>query len=68
MKFKNPAEKVAMLNLLMTPYLGEKCQGCGKAFETIDQLREAVWWPHDGGRVGHKTCFAAAHPNHALRN
>ena len=46
-----------LLKVALGMYLGEKCQGCGKAFETLGDLENAVWWPWDGGRVGHKSCF-----------
>lgn len=63
-----PIEHEALLKLCLSAYVGETCQGCGKTFDNIDQVKESVWWPHDGGRLGHPKCFAAAHPTHALRN
>lgn len=49
-----------LLRLAMSMFLGETCQGCGKPFDTLESLKDAVWWPHDDGRVGHKECFEAA--------
>lgn len=47
----------AILKIVLSAYLGEKCQGCGQRFETIDSLKDSVWWPWDEGRIGHKECF-----------
>jgi len=51
-----------LLRLALAMYVGEKCQGCGHEFASPDDLvtREVVWWPHDGGRVGCKTCYESA--------
>ena len=38
-------------------YFGEECQGCNETFETLDDLKQAVWWPWEKGRIGHKDCF-----------
>jgi len=48
-----------LLRMALSMYLGERCQGCGKIFDTVESLDDTVWWPHDGGRIGHKTCFEA---------
>ena len=50
----------SLLRLAASMYLGETCQGCGKTFETFESLENAVWWPHDGGRIGHRECYEAA--------
>jgi hypothetical protein len=54
-------EHDAFLRLALSCYVGEKCQGCGNAFASIEEIKNtnAVWWPHDGGRIGHKKCFDA---------
>ena len=45
------------LRLALSFYIGEVCQGCGRSFDTIESLENAVWWPWEKGRVGHKECF-----------
>jgi len=47
----------ALLDLLVGAYVGEKCQGCKKTFETIEELKTAVWWPWEEGRAAHKECY-----------
>lgn len=47
----------ALLKLGMSQFLGEECQGCGKIFMTFDDLKDTVWWPWDGGRIGHDECY-----------
>ena len=49
-----------LVRFAMSMYLGEKCQGCGKTLDTVDSLRDSVWWPWKEGRVGHKACYEKA--------
>ena len=53
---------MSLLGFCMSAYVGEKCQGCGKTFESIQEIedREAVWWPHEEGRIGCKDCYTKA--------
>lgn len=51
-----------LARLCLSAYLKEECQGCHKAFETLDDLMDVVWWPWAKGRVGHKACFQANAP------
>ena len=45
------------LRIGIVVHLGETCQGCGKTFDAFKTLDDVVWWPHAGGRIGHKKCF-----------
>ena len=45
-----------LIKLAMSVYLGEKCV-CGHKFKTLDELKEIVWFPHNGGRIAHKKCY-----------
>ena len=45
------------LDIALMAFVGEKCQGCQKTFETIESLNDSVWWPWEGGRIGHKKCY-----------
>jgi hypothetical protein len=49
-----------MRRLVFGTYRGETCQGCGKTINTFQEMTDAVWWPHEKGRIGHKRCFDAA--------
>jgi len=49
-----------LVRLAMSMYTGEKCQGCGKTFDTVESLHDSVWWPWKEGRVGHKACYEKA--------
>lgn len=49
-----------LVRFAMSMYTGEKCQGCGKTFDTVESLRDSVWWPWKEGRVGHKACYEKA--------
>lgn len=48
-----------LVRLCLSAYLKEECQGCHKTFDTLDELMDAVWWPWEKGRVGHKACYQA---------
>ena len=43
--------------MVFSAYLGETCQGCGKTIDSFEDMMDTVWWPHDGGRIGHKKCY-----------
>jgi hypothetical protein len=47
------------MTIALLAYTGEICQGCGKSFDTIEDIKqgEAVWWPWEKGRIGHKACY-----------
>ena len=47
----------AVFKMALSMYLGEVCQGCNKSFDTEEDLKSAVWWPWEKGRIGHKDCF-----------
>jgi len=49
-----------LVRFAMSMYTGEKCQGCGKTFDTVESLHDSVWWPWAEGRVGHKACYEKA--------
>ena len=47
----------AFRDMALSMYLGEECQGCGKVYETLEELKDTVWWPWEKGRIGCKGCF-----------
>lgn len=52
-----------LLRLALSMYLGERCKYCNATFQTLDDLKDAVWAGyHDGGRLAHESCFKAAQP------
>ena len=52
----------AMFLLAMSMYLGERCAYCGRLYETLDDLKETVWYgPHEHGRLACESCWKANH-------
>jgi len=52
-----------MTMLAASAYKGERCQGCGVAFQTARQvLTDTVWWPWAKGRIAHRACYRRANP------
>ena len=55
-----PESKDAIVEMAMSMYLGEQCKYCLRAFETLDDLRTAVYAGyHEHGRVACKLCWDA---------
>ena len=55
-----PENKDAVLEMAMSMYLGEQCKYCLRVFETLDDLRAAVYAGyHEHGRVACKSCWDA---------
>ena len=46
-----------LLRLAMWQYSGEVCQGCGRKIVTLSDMVDTVWWPWEGGRIGHGKCY-----------
>lgn len=46
-----------LMAMVLSQFLGEECQGCGKVFMTLDDLKDTVYWPWEKGRIGHKQCY-----------
>ena len=46
-----------MLRLALWAYAGESCQGCGRKIVTLADMVDTVWWPWEGGRIGHDRCY-----------
>lgn len=45
---------------IFSTYLGEKCKYCGKAYKTLDDLKDTVWaGEHQHGRLACKSCWSA---------
>jgi hypothetical protein len=55
-----PIKNDPLLRLILSTYLGDTCQGCGQTFNTLQDMKDSVWWPHEKGRIGHRRCFEAA--------
>ena len=54
----------ALLNLVMSAYLGEKCLYCEKEYVTIADMENAVWaGNHEKGRLACKECWDLNHPS-----
>ena len=52
------ANRENLLKLALGTYVGEKCKICGKTFDTIESLNDAVWaGPHEHGRIACKACW-----------
>ena len=51
-----PTDHKQLVELALSMYDGEECQGCHKKL-TPPEVREAVWWPWEGGRIGHEECY-----------
>ena len=55
-----PENRDAITEMAMSMYLGEQCKYCPKVFETLDDLRTAVYAGyHEHGRVACKSCWDA---------
>lgn len=54
---ENDAFTAAMIRLCAIGYFGSTCLGCGKPLNTMEEINNSVWWPHDNGDVGHKECY-----------
>ena len=47
-----------LVELTLSMYLGEKCKFCLRLFETLDDLKDAVYAGyHEHGRVACKSCW-----------
>ena len=46
-----------MLEAAHLIFRGEKCKGCGQAFDSPSSMSKIVWWPWEGGRIGHEECY-----------
>lgn len=54
----------ATFKVALSMYLGEQCRFCHGIFETLDDLKTAVWAGyHEHGRIAHKACFEAQPPD-----
>lgn len=48
----------AVLELVMSCYFGERCKYCPKVYETIEDLKTAVWaGVHKNGRLACAECW-----------
>ena len=55
-----PENRDAITEMAMSMYLGERCKYCPKVFETLDDLKMAVYAGyHEHGRVACKSCWDA---------
>ncbi len=58
----NDDEKHDMALMALAMYLGEGCKYCPKTFDTLEQLKDAVWAGyHDRGRLAHRECWKQHH-------
>ena len=46
-----------LLWLVIGAYSGETSQGCGRKIVTLADMVDTVWWPWEGGRIGHDRCY-----------
>lgn len=46
----------------MSMYLGERCAYCERIYTALDDLKDAVWCPHEHGRLACKSCWDEHHP------
>ena len=52
--------KEVAVNLALAMYLGEQCKYCGKVYETLDDLKDAVYAGyHEHGRLACQSCWSA---------
>ncbi len=47
----------AMLEIVLSSYLGEECKFCHEIFNTIQKVNSSVWCPWEKGRIAHKECW-----------
>lgn len=53
----------AMLEVVLSMYLGESCKYCLRIYETLDDLKITVWAGyHEHGRLACKDCWNAHNP------
>jgi hypothetical protein len=63
MELNTDADRQVAFQIAMSMYLGEGCKYCDKTFETMDDLKTAVWPAyHERGRLAHKECWNMNNP------
>ena len=50
----------AVSEFMYSMYLGEKCPFCGRVFDTVEDLQDAVWCPSTDGRIACQLCWDKA--------